>query len=440
MVDKFKNTIDEKFPFLKNGKIYLAISGGKDSMTLSHLLLAANMEHTLLHCNFNLRGKESDADEAFLVQYAAQHKLKIETVQFNTAQIAAEKKLSIQECARNLRYDWFNLFLQKEENSFLLTAHHLDDSIETFFINLFRGTGYRGLAGIPPMNGKIIRPLSEFTADEIYRYIDLNKIEYRTDSSNAKKDYLRNKIRHDLIPELLELQPDMRSKMSTLFEELNDLKKYMNTERDKFNQQFLDSKSDYFRYPITALKECDPFLREHVLNTYGIHRKNAAEFEKFLHAQTGSEFFTSNNKFIIDRDLISILPNKKLESDLSYLIEKLPFQQEINTSVLSLYESKDTRIDKTNQAIQKLDLAQIKLPVQLRHWKNGDRMKPLGMRGTKLISDILTDNKISSAERSMQLVLEDHTGEIISIPGMVISEDFKITEDSTMALIIELTI
>ncbi|MBL7900292.1 MAG: tRNA lysidine(34) synthetase TilS, partial [Crocinitomicaceae bacterium] len=368
------------------------------------------------------------------------HKLKIETVQFNTAQIAAEKKLSIQECARNLRYDWFNLFLQKEENSFLLTAHHLDDSIETFFINLFRGTGYRGLAGIPPMNGKIIRPLSEFTADEIYRYIDLNKIEYRTDSSNAKKDYLRNKIRHDLIPELLELQPDMRSKMSTLFEELNDLKKYMNTERDKFNQQFLDSKSDYFRYPITALKECDPFLREHVLNTYGIHRKNAAEFEKFLHAQTGSEFFTSNNKFIIDRDLISILPNKKLASDLSYLIEKLPFQQEINSSILSLSESKDTRIDKTNQAIQKLDLAQIKLPVQLRHWKNGDRMKPLGMRGTKLISDILTDNKISSAERSMQLVLEDHTGEIISIPGMVISEDFKITEDSTMALIIELTI
>ncbi|MBK9190961.1 MAG: tRNA lysidine(34) synthetase TilS [Crocinitomicaceae bacterium] len=347
---------------MKNGKIYLAISGGKDSMTLSHLLISSGNKHTLLHCNFKLRGKESDADELFLIQYAQQNNLEIHTIQFDTAQIATEKKQTIQECARNLRYNWFNSFLQQDDNSFLLTAHHLDDSIETFFINLFRGTGYRGLAGIPPINGKIVRPLSDFTADEIYRYIDAHKIEYRVDSSNAKKDYLRNKIRHDLIPELLELHPDMRPKMAVLFDELNDLKKYMNSEKEKFNQKYLIEKSDQVHYSIQALKECNPFLLEHVLYTYGIHRKNASEFEKFLNSQTGSEFYSADFKFIIDREFLCILKNGNSDRNLSCNIERLPFNTTLNSSVISLTESNNTSVDKSNPAVQKFDLSKLNYP------------------------------------------------------------------------------
>jgi tRNA(Ile)-lysidine synthase len=425
MLKRFEKIIDEKYLFLRQGKIYLAISGGKDSMTLSHLLTASNINHTLLHCNFQLRGKESDADEQFLINYANHNKLEIHTTQFNTEQIATENKQTIQECARELRYTWFKSFLEKDTQSYLLTAHHLDDSIETFFINLFRGTGYRGLAGIPPITGKIVRPLSDFTTDEIFRYLDEHQIEYRSDSSNAKKDYLRNKIRHDLIPELTTLEPEIRTKMATLFQDLNQLKAFVDEQVILFKKENQKKSENSVNYSLQQLKTTNSFMLEQIFNEYGIHRKNSAEFLKFLDSQTGSLFYTEKYEFLIDRSELAIQLKNENSSKIQYEIKTLPQSITLKSKTLEFSISESSEIIKSPE-IQQLNFDLIQMPLTLRNWQQGDRMNPLGLNGSKLISDILTDKKIPTAKRHEQLVVVDQTNNILCLIGICISEDYKI--------------
>jgi len=438
MLDKFQHSIDSKFPYLREGKIYLAISGGKDSMTLSHLLLHSKINHTLLHCNFKLRGKESDDDEIFLADYAAKNNLEIHTKQFDTYQISTDQKLSIQECARNLRYEWFRTFLDKNDHSFLLTAHHLDDSIETFFINLFRGTGFRGLSGIPSDANQIIRPLSEFTSEEIYKYIDSNEIDFRSDSSNAKKDYRRNKIRHDLIPLLMELEPEMHSKMSSLFGELNELKTQIELELKAFNNLYKGGNDEKVFYSISSLKNGNSFFREQLFRKEGIYRKNSTEFSKFLNAETGAIFYTTTHQFLIDRANLIIALKINLHNDSFAMVYSLPFTTFCGNRNISFSKQTKFVLEKNNSTIQQIDLSKIVLPLTLRKWQNADKMKPLGMTGNKLVSDILIDKKVDRIEKENCLVLLDDENKILCLVGIVIDERFKIIETTNEILEIKL--
>ncbi len=438
MLTKFQTIIDQKFPFLRTAELYLAISGGKDSMTLSHLLSQSGIKHTLLHCNFQLRGKESDQDELFLQEYAVKNNLKIHVQKFNTAQIADEKKLSIQECARNLRYEWFRRFIDGNSNAFLLTAHHLDDSIETFFINLLRGTGFRGLSGIPVNANQIVRPLSDFTAEEIYRYIDANHLDYRSDSSNAKRDYLRNKIRHDLIPVLAEVTPDYQAKMTAIFEEFTSLKHHVDHEVNAFNELHKRQDKNQIRYKLQVIQGVDPFFREQVLRGYGIYKKNAAEFSKFLTRSTGSEFRTRDFIFYIDRDDL-LLAEASDKSEIHFAqIHELYDQICLDFCGVKLERKKSFQLIKNDSSIQQLDFAKIKFPITIRTWQQGDKIKPLGMSGHKLVSDILIDKKVSMADKSNQLVIVDGTDELICLLGMVVGEGYRLTDSTGEVFQIEL--
>jgi tRNA(Ile)-lysidine synthase len=438
MLTAFGHMVDTRFPFLRTGKIYLAISGGKDSMTLSHLLIESGIQHTLLHCNFGLRGKESDGDEQFLRTYALKHKLIIHVQAFDTEKIADQQKLSIQECARKLRYDWFNTFLSADENAFLLTAHHLDDSIETFFINLIRGTGVRGLSGIPPQVGNIVRPLSDFSAEDIYRYIDQHHIDYRPDSSNAKKDYLRNQVRMDLIPVLSEIEPAFRSRMLTFFEDMNDLKKHLDSASEKFRathaRQDDEARADRVKFPLAVLRETEPFLLEQALRPYGIHRKNLEAFRHFITSVTGSVFYTSTYRFLIDRDDLIIAVKNPAQNAGYAMVHKLPLSVYCCDKNISVTLNTDVIIDRKTPGLQQIDADSTELPLTIRQWRTGDRMQPLGMEGTRLVSDILADHKVDRFAKENCMVVTGADQKIICLVGFCINEKNKISAKTSHVL------
>ena len=198
MLEKFSNHVSDRFPFLKGAKLLLAVSGGIDSMVMAELFRKLDFDPSIAHCNFKLRDHESDNDEAFVRDYCELHRLKFHTIRFDTASFANDFRLSVQVAARQLRYRWFGELLANDNYDYLLTAHHADDNIETFLLNLSRGTGLDGLTGIPRQNDKIIRPLLVFSRNEIEDFAAQNKIFWREDSSNSEDKYARNKIRHIL--------------------------------------------------------------------------------------------------------------------------------------------------------------------------------------------------------------------------------------------------
>ena len=209
MLQKFSNYIQQNLPFLKDKKLLVAISGGIDSVALTTLLSKLGFAISLAHCNFNLRGKESDLDEEFVKKLGEKLNARVHTKQFKTKEIAQENKQSTQITARNLRYHWFSELVEQNSFDYVLTAHHADDNIETFLINLTRGTGLDGLTGIPQINGNIVRPLLPFSQKEISTFIKETAIEWREDKSNATTKYIRNKIRHQVIPSLKEINPSL---------------------------------------------------------------------------------------------------------------------------------------------------------------------------------------------------------------------------------------
>jgi tRNA(Ile)-lysidine synthase len=228
MLTKFQHHIELNFPYLKEKKLLLAVSGGLDSMVLMHLFQELNYSIGIAHCNFQLRGKESDADENFVKLQAEKFQIPIFSTRFETEKFANTNKLSIQLAARKLRYDWFYQLLEEENYDYLLTAHHLDDQLETFLINLSRGTGIEGLTGIPATNDKIMRPLLPFSREEILAFAEENSLSWREDSSNASTKYLRNKIRHEVIPILKTLNPNFLPTFENTLEHLNQANALVN--------------------------------------------------------------------------------------------------------------------------------------------------------------------------------------------------------------------
>ena len=220
MLAKFQNHINQNLPFLKGKKLLLATSGGIDSMVLLHLCDELKLDVRVAHCNFHLRGDESNEDEEFVKTQCEKLGVLLFVNHFDTKKFAAERKLSIQVVARNLRYEWFNTLLINNDYDYILTAHHLDDSLETFLINFTRATGLDGLTGIPQQNGTIIRPLLPFSRNEIEAFAKENELQWREDSSNISDNYLRNKLRRDVIPILKEINPSLLSSFESTISNL----------------------------------------------------------------------------------------------------------------------------------------------------------------------------------------------------------------------------
>ena len=277
----------------KECNFVLAISGGVDSMVLANLFLINNLNFSIAHCNFQLRGKESDDDELFINKWCSEKDIKLYNKKFSTEDYCKNNKLTIQMGARELRYEWFRELVDKEKHDFIVTAHHIDDQLETFIINSIRGTGIDGLVGIPDKINKIIRPLLMSSKDQIIEYSKVNKINYREDSSNDKEDYLRNKIRHSVIPYLKSDDDNVLLKFKTTVENLNSTKIFVKKVISKVRDRVFIYEGENIITNIGLLKDLDP-IEFYIHELYKDFEFNYKEVMKLFDSDSGKQISSAN--------------------------------------------------------------------------------------------------------------------------------------------------
>ncbi len=435
MKKEVQEYIIKKKLFNKDDKLILAISGGADSVCLMFVLLELGYSFDLAHCNFLLRGSESDYDEKFINELSKKHNIRSYIKSFNTKEYAINNNISIQMAARELRYKWFAQMIQDKKAKYILTAHNQNDLTETFLLNLIRGSGILGMKSIPSKNRNIVRPLLNIDRKKILNYLHKNKQIYREDSSNMSMKYLRNKIRHKLLPLLEEINPSIRS---TLVKEINIFKNasYVldNHIKDVCNK-ILIAKEGYYSIDILTLKKLSPlniYFFE-ILKPFGFN--NLDSIIAALDSQPGKIFFSKQYKMVIDRQEILIY-NIKKESNLEVLIYKdtqtLDFPNKLRFSITM----NNNHINKSERIAQ-LDYEKLKFPLLLRKWRNGDKFKPLGMYKYKKLSDFFIDNKISRFKKDNQWVLCSDN-DVIWVLGYRIDNRYKVESQTKKLYIAEI--
>ena len=433
MFSKFQEHLKSKFPFLQKAKILIAVSGGLDSMVLLELLSLSKLDIAVAHCNFQLRNAESDGDEAFVKSYCSTHSIHGFFQRFDTQQFAEDEKLSIQVAARKLRYEWFYELLKKENFDFVLTAHHLDDQLETFIINFSRGTGLDGLCGIPSLNDKIVRPLLIFSRAEIETFANENQLKWREDSSNSSDKYLRNKIRHQLVPLLKELNPSFLDSFEKTIQNLSQAQSlvddasrivYRKVVTDVDYQKIIDLKE------LMQLSNYQAYLYQW-LSPFGFSAWQ--DIYDLVKSQSGKIIFSEQYRLVKDRETLILEPKSITISDEYFIKEKeiqLNFPLKLRfceVSDLSISDSKTIFVD------SKL----VKFPLTLRKWNKGDYFYPFGMNGKKKVSKFFKDEKFSLPKKETTWLLCSEN-KIIWIVGERMDDRFKITENTQTILKIEL--
>ncbi len=424
--------IEKNNLFGREDRLLLAVSGGIDSMVLWHILKSLDYKVAVVHCNFQLRGSESDEDERFVKEKAIIENCTLHVTHFETATYAERNGLTIQEAARKLRYDYFYSLCDEFGYTHIITAHHADDSIETFFINLLRGTGLKGLTGIPVKNEKVVRPLLFAHRELIKKYATSQQIEWREDSSNLKDDYLRNKVRHKLIPQLLQLKPEFYPVMQATIERLlleNQILE-MALKQNLFVYFVQQETSTVIDFKKILANEYLRILFSYFLQKKGFTLRQIKSI--FTGMQVGKRVHTDTDELFIDREYWILQPiQNKDQQEQFYLIEKDETELEVHFKMNFLVlEKSDIEVIPTQKTIACLDFNLLSFPLVLRKWKNGDTFYPLGMKQQKKVSDFLTDSKIPSSERKNVWVITSNE-EIVWVVGHRIDERFKITEQTS---------
>ncbi len=436
MLKKFLNNIIKNKIFNTENKILLTVSGGIDSVVMFHLFLKTKLNFAVCHCNFKLR-EESDEDAIFVKKLSEENNIKYFETSFDTLKFAKENKFSIQMAARSLRYEWFEKIRNENNFNFIATAHNKNDITETFLINLTRGTGIRGLTGIKIKKNKIIRPMINFSRKEIFDFKEKNKIIYTEDASNFSTKYIRNKIRHKIIPILEEINPYF---IETMEENIGRLKEnfkiYENAILEKKEKVFFYEKDLIFlkKLEIENLENKEIFFYE-FLKDFGFNRIQSDKILKSFNA-VGKQFFSKEFRILIDRENIIIKKNVKNEKKIFFIKKN---SKEINYPISLNFEiinnKKDFIFQKEN-CFANLDFEKLKFPLLLRNWKKGDYFYPFGMYGKKKLSDFFTDKKFSIFEKEkIMLLISDE--KIVWIIGQRIDRRFKIDKKTKKIFRIE---
>ena len=426
MLAQFQNHINQNFNFLANKKLIIAVSGGLDSMVLLHLFHNIKQQIAIAHCNFQLRGLESFEDQNFVKNYASANDIPIFVTQFDTQNFAKDYKLSTQVAARNLRYDWFYELLETENFDYILTAHHLDDNLETFIINLSRGTGLDGLVGIPAINDKIVRTLLVFSRQEIENYATQNNIIWREDSSNASDKYLRNKIRHDIIPKLKDLNPNFLNAFQKTQNYLQESQTMVDDAANMIYHQVATEINDEIHFDLLKLKTLTNFNSYLYLwlQDFGFTAWN--DIYDLATSQTGKIIYTTDYQLIKNRNHLVLSPILENDDEI-YLVEKN--QLEVKFPINLLF-SDETDIQNANVNTIFVDQEKLLFPLIIRKWKEGDNFQPFGMNGSsKKVSKFFKDEKLSVLEKQKKWILISDN-QIVWIIGLRQDERFKI-ENST---------
>lgn len=434
MLKELERFIESKQLLRVDDRVLLAVSGGIDSMVLLHLFKQLDVSFSVAHANFQLRAAESDGDEQFVRDTCARLNLPFFSKRFDTNNHATARRLSIQMAARELRYQWFQELASSEGFQCVATAHHLSDSTETMLLNLVHGKGLPGLTGIPVRNGNVIRPLLFATRQQLVAFATENEIVWREDISNATDDYERNFLRHQVVPLLKELNPSLEDTLArTAFRNHQTLKVLHDT-LDNWKKKNVQESSSGWSMAKSALKDCSsPVLYlSHVLEPLGFHFDQCVSVVEALDAQSGKQFFSASHRVVIDRDelLVSAI---SISHDTTVLILSPDVPAVRAGKTITSIVGNNISIS-NDRSTASFDLDKISFPLTWRSWQSGDRFHPLGMKGSKKLSDFLVDEKISRIAKDQVSVLES-AGEIIWVVGYRIDERFRI-EPSTQRMLV----
>ena len=433
MLTKFQHHIEQNFAQLKDKKLLLAVSGGVDSMVLLDLFYKLRFDICVAHCNFQLRGKESDADELLVREICQDGYIPYFINSFDTLEFAKENKLSIQLAARKLRYDWFQELLLLGFD-FVLTAHHLDDNVETFLINFTRGTGLEGLTGIPVQNENIIRPLLPFSRDEIENYAIDNKIQWREDSSNASDKYFRNKLRHNIVPTLKELNTGFLDSFQNTLHHLQQAESLVNDASKLVFEKVVKEKGNQLEIHLKPLLEFQNYKAYlfQWLKSYGFSAWN--DIYDLVDAQSGKQVFSETHVLLKDREKLILSERKPINKSEVFIIESIECKVNIP---LKLIFSRFSGGKHVNANCIFVDEDKINFPLIIRKWQEGDYFYPAGMNGKKKLSKYFKDEKYSLLDKENQWLLcsED---QIIWVIGKRADQRFIATETTQQNIKIEL--
>jgi tRNA(Ile)-lysidine synthase len=437
MLQTLSNLIQQNFPFLKDKKLLIAISGGIDSVVLTHLLSTLNFDISLAHCNFNLRGTESDLDTVFVKDLAKKLAIHCFTTSFETERIAKENKESTQIAARNLRYSWFQEIRQENKFDYILTAHHADDNLETFLINLTRGSGLDGFTGIPEINGNIIRPLLKFSREEIELFAKEEKISWREDHSNTSTKYVRNKIRHNILPVLKEINPSLLDTFSRTLGHLQESTQIISDRIEAISQKVVLKEKDIIKFRIDEIQQLSnpkAYVYQ-LLRAYSFTEFN--DVYNLLSAQAGKQVFSKTHVILKDRDFL-ILSKREVASKRQEA-QELEFHISKNTAQITdpiHLTFEEVAVQKIqNKSTIYVSKESLKFPLIVRKWRNGDYFHPTGMQGKKKLSKYFKDEKLSLLEKNNTWLLCNNNDAIIWIINRRQDSRFKVKSDSEITKI-----
>jgi len=447
MLEQFAAYINRYNLVAEGDRLVLALSGGIDSMVLADLLLKSKVNFAAAHCNFHLRGEESDGDEKFVREYAERNGIQCFVKHFDTEQYATKQGISIEMAARDLRYAWFEELRQQLGYNKIVVAHHADDQAETFFINLLRGAGLRGLKGMQPKNGVIIRPMLLASREQIRQYAIENQITWREDHTNAETVYLRNKIRNQLLPVFDELHPEARQGLYKSLEHLaseNEL--YRELLKEKLSK-LVEHNGVVQRLPFSALQfdSVGPStgsgtfafsfqLLFEWLRQYGFNTDQCRFIYEALGTGIGNQYCSPTHRVIVGRtDLQLSEIETVLDEEIQIEIGEKEILSPIHLRFSQFEKTADFIIDKSpNVAL--LDADKIRFPLILRHWHHGDRFHPLGVKGSKLLSDFFVDQKFTEWQKQNVWLLVSADDEILWVVGHRIDDRYKVTSETKTIL------
>jgi tRNA(Ile)-lysidine synthase len=427
LLQQFEKNIRNQNLSLQTDRLLLAVSGGIDSVVLCELCKQAGLNFSIAHCNFSLRGEESERDEQFVRSLGEKYGVRVWVKKFDTNRYAVENSISVQEAARNLRYQWFAGLRKEEGFARTLLAHHADDNMETLLMNFFRGTGLQGLTGIPAGDKKsgLLRPLLHFRKNEIEAFAKENHLQWAEDSSNLSVKYTRNFFRHELLPAVKKAYPQAEENLLNNIERFKKANAVYQSCIEKLKQEVCEQGPAEMRMPVKKLlRYSHTSLVYEIIKEYGFGEKQVDEVMKLTAAESGK--FIENGQYqIIKHGNWLVIAQKAIHADM-IAIEKGRQQIQFSGGVLELrFIAKDRLNLSKSASVAQLDAKHIEFPLLLRKWKQGDYFYPLGMPKKKKLARFLIDQKLSKNQKENVWVIESNK-KILWVAGMRIDDRFKI--------------
>ncbi len=420
--------LETKCNVSRSARLLVTVSGGMDSMVLLDLLIDAGYYCEVAHCNFNLRGEESDGDALFVAKECEKRGIMLHEKSFNTNGYAEEKGISVEMAARDLRYGWFHELLRQRDLDFMLTAHHGDDAIETFFLNLVRGTGIKGLSGMKFRNGKVLRPLLNVSRKDIEEYAGERRIEHRHDSSNDEVRYLRNKVRHEILPRFTEMNPSFFSTMIENLKHLAEVEELLEMEVKRYRETSVVEEHGRVLMPVSRLEEHPhkSVVLHELLRPYGFSTGTINDILNSLSGIPGKQFYSRTHRLIRDRFNLILFEISDTDEEEIYIdSDTKELENPVHLKFRTFRKPERYRFS-TDPLVAHFDADEVEFPLLLRRWKQGDTFRPLGMKGFKKLSDFFVDQKLSIIDKEEVWILQSGD-DILWITGLRMDDRFKIT-------------